>query len=439
MNTRKLRGGSWWNNFKGKVSKHFDNLKSIFKKTKKAERRADTELKQARDEQTNAEKKVTTALLDFQQCTKEKNNILRAAHEAREKTKIALQKKIQTRVALNRLKQNKSSFKERVNKAKRLAENAEINSSSLNTILARNNNWAKNHPLLYSFSPSGLSGSLSLEDRKRLQSESIQKKQRTKQATNALAAAERELQEHSEKLRQAEQAALNAERNATSEDNAEIEREAHEAAQAAHNAANRERELVKQKQNNLNRIKREKAEVNALANSVVVSKNVKERNINILKTLIQLLKKSLDSCCTNNNLLFTDALIQNIENDKITFKPLTIYETAAAIPLIIQILVNPIAADKLSADYLLRLLSLVPSHTDTFLTKTKRKEINENPDVLKIIEEYCENTENWKIHTVNLAIKLVEIRAETPIMRAYLIRLIKEVSINLEGSSSTLF
>ena len=93
MNTRKLRGGSWWNNFKGKVSKHFDNLKSIFKKTKKAERRADTELKQARDEQTNAEKKVTTALLDFQQCTKEKNNILRAAHEAREKTKIALQKK----------------------------------------------------------------------------------------------------------------------------------------------------------------------------------------------------------------------------------------------------------------------------------------------------------------------------------------------------------
>jgi len=439
MNTRKLRGGSWWNNLKGKVSKHFDNLKSMFKKTKKAARRADTELKQARDEQANAEKKVSAALLDFQACTEEKNNILRAAHEAREKTKVAIQKKIQTRVVLNRLKQNKSSFKERVNKAKREAENAEINSSSLNTILERNNNWAKNNPLLYSLSPSALSGALSTENKARLQRESIEKKQRTKQALNALAKAQRELQEHSEKLRQAEQAALNAERNATSQDNAEIEREAHEAAQAAHNAANRERELVKQKQNMLNRIQREQAASNALANSVVVSKNVKERNINILKTLIQLLKKSLDSCCINNNLLFTDALIQNIENDKITFKPLTILETAAAIPLIIRILVNPSAADELSADYLLRLISLVPSHTDTFLTKTKRKEINENPDVLKIIEEYCKNTENWKIHTANLAIKLVEIRAESPIMRAYLIRLIKEVSINLEGSSSSLF
>jgi hypothetical protein len=111
MNTRKLRGGSWWNNLKGKVSKHFDNLKSIFKKTKKAARRADTELKQARDEQANAEKKVSAALLDFQACTEEKNNILRAAHEARQKTKVAIQKKIQTRVVLNRLKQNKSSFK----------------------------------------------------------------------------------------------------------------------------------------------------------------------------------------------------------------------------------------------------------------------------------------------------------------------------------------
>jgi hypothetical protein len=439
MNTRKFRGGSLLNNLKGKVTKHFNILKSLFKKTKKAENKAGINLSKAKVEQANAEKKVSAALLDYQRCTDEKNSILREAHEAREKTKVALQKKIQTRVALNRLKQNKSSFKERVNKAKREAENAEVNSSSLNTILERNNNWAKNHPLLYSLSPSGLSGALSTENKARLQSESIEKKQRRQQTANALAAAERELQEHSEKLRQAEQAALNAERNAQSEDDAEIEREAQEAAHAAHNAANREREIVKQKQKNLNRIQREQAALNALANSVVVSKNVKERNVNILKTLIQLLKKSLDSCCINNNLLFTEALIQNIENDKITFKPLSYFDTAVAIPRIIQILVDPRAADTLTAEYLLRLLSLVPEHTDIFLTETKRKEINENKEVLKIIEEYCKNTENWKIYTANLAIKLVEIRAETPIMKAYLIRLIKEVSNNLEGSSLPLF
>lgn len=436
MKTRRSRGGGWWNKFKDRVSKHYDSLKTMFSKTKKADKKADSELEQAKKEQASSEQKVAIALSDFKDCIEERNKILREAHEARERTKAAVKKKLQTRVALNRLKRNKSSFEQRATNAKKAAENAEINASEVNNILARNENWAKNHPLLYTFSPSGVSGALSTENKARLVGESILKKQRTKQAKNALAAAERELQEHSAKLSKAEIAAANAERNATSADNADLEREALEEAHAAHNAANRERKILREQQNKLNRIKREQEEENALAASIVVSKEVEQRNILIIKTFIQLLKKSLHSCCLDNKLLFTNSLIQNIENDKDTFKPLTAMETARAIPLIVQIFINPNVADKLPADYLLRLLSLVPNHTNAFLSEAKRIEINTSKDVLKIIDDYCMNTENWKTHTVNLAIQLVKIRAKDPTMKAYLLSLIKKVSVILQTESS---
>ena len=46
MKTRRSRGGGWWNKFKGRVSKHYDSLKTMFSKTKKADKKKEIKIEE---------------------------------------------------------------------------------------------------------------------------------------------------------------------------------------------------------------------------------------------------------------------------------------------------------------------------------------------------------------------------------------------------------